>query len=696
MTRLSSSLFACIASVVGLSLSAHAQETSSPLDLADLSVEELTNLAVTTASRNPEQASRVAAALFVLTQDDIRRSGATTIPDALRLVPGVQVAQIDGNKWAVSARGFNSRVANRLLVLMDGRTLHSSTYGGVYWDTTDTMIEDIERIEVVRGPSGATWGSNAFHGVINIITKHASQTGDGLVSADAGIERPGALSARIGHAGDSADWRLFAKGFERDANRADDGIEGHDFWKQARIGGRADLAISEQDQLRFSFEGYTGESGANYYDNTRTLISTEHDQTAALIEETDGGFAMGSWTKQTRRGGRLDVNASVEYADRDAGVLNERKLAGEARLQHAAGRIDRHSLTWGMDLRRSEEFARPTYVLQYSPPKVFLDTASVFAQDEISLFDERGSVTVGAKIEQGDYSGTAVLPNLRVRYSLDDSTLLWAAISRGVRSPTRTEHDARFANFAQTVPPRTALNPLPLPLSFELWGDEQVDPERVTAFELGGRREWLDRLSVDVSTFYYQYRDLRGFRVLEPICVPSNQPLASNPSCLLSSTQVAIPLQFASLFDGHAYGGELALSYRPRANWHLSATYSLLRQHVPRNNVMTTDRAIDLNEFFYGFDPEHQLGVRSALTFAQHWEWDVFVRYIDELPSADVDAYTEVNTRLAWRPLPSLEFALTGNNLLNPQHREFRSDFTDLPPVDVERSVYLQLRWSFR
>jgi iron complex outermembrane receptor protein len=670
-------------------------QAGSDLDLADLSVEELTNLDVTTASRKPEKASQVAAALFVLTQDDMRRSGATTIPDALRLVPGVQVAQIDGNKWAVTARGFNSRIANRLLVLTDGRTLYTPAFGGVYWDTQDTMIEDIERIEVVRGPGGAVWGSNAFNGVINIITKHASQTGGGLVSADAGVERPGAVSVRIGDDAETLDWRVFAKGFERDANRSKAGVEGHDTWRQARVGGRADIALNSTDQLRFTFEGYTGESGTDYFDHFDSRAATSLVPiTTPILEDTEGAFASGNWFAHTLSGGHIDLSASIEYSNRVSDAVRERALSMEANFHHALAPVGHHSLTWGLDLRRTRDTAGTTRVVSFTPESASLDVDSMFAQDEIALSD-RLALTLGAKVEYNEYGGSSLLPNLRARYSVSDHSTVWGAVSRGVRAPTRNEHDSRFSNFTPALPANSALNPLPLPLTFELWGNEDISSERVTAFEAGWRQAWGELFSADLSSFYYRYRNLRGFEVLDPVCVPSLRPVYASPSCLLTSPTVLVPLQYASLYDTHAYGAELALGYRPRANWHLTGTYSRLHQSLPRQWVQLGSDLFDLNQYFYGFDPKHQVGLRSALTFAHRWEWDLFARYVDELPTPAIDSYIELNTRLAWRPSQALELALTGNNLLSSEHREFRSDFADIPTVDVERSVYLQLRWSF-
>jgi iron complex outermembrane receptor protein len=666
------------------------------LELADLSLEELTRLEVTTASRKPETASHVAAALFVLTQDDIRRSGATTIPDALRLVPGVQVAQIDGNKWAVTSRGFNSRVANRLLVLTDGRTLYTPAFGGVYWDTQDTMIEDIERIEVVRGPGGAVWGSNAFHGVINIITKHTSQTGGGMVSADAGVERPGAVSVRLGDDGETIDWRVFAKGFERDANRSDVGIEGHDTWRQARIGGRADIPLSETGQLRFTVEGYTGQSGTDYYDHFDPRSSTSLVPiTKPVMEETEGAFASGNWYAQTASGGHVDLSASVEYSNRVSDVVRERAVSTEMNFHHSLAPLGRHSLTWGLDLRHTSDTSAPTQTMSFNPRSKSLDVHSFFLQDEIRFLDDRLAITAGAKLESNEYGGSSVLPNLRARYLLSDRSTVWAAASRGVRAPSRTEHDARFADFAPALPANSPLNPLPLPLTFEIWGNDAIASERVTTFEAGWRQEWGELFSADLSSFYNRYRHLRSFDVLDPVCLPSLQSMDADPSCVLASTGITIPVQYSSLDGAHAYGAELALGLRARANWRLTGTYSRLQQSLPTRWVPFGPGMLDLNQYFYGFDPKHQIGMRSAVTFSHRWEWDVFVRYVDELPAAAIDSYYELNTRFAWRPLQAIELALTGNNLLRSEHREFRSDFADLPAVDVERSVYLQLRWSF-
>jgi iron complex outermembrane recepter protein len=414
-----------------------------------------------------------------------------------------------------------------------------------------------------------------------------------------------------------------------------------------------------------------------------------------VLEDTDGAFASSNWSAHTASGGHVDLSASIDYSNRVSEAVRERALSVEANLHHALAPFGRHSLTWGVDLRHTRDTARPTSVLSFRPQSTSLDVDSFFAQDEIAFFSNRLALTVGAKLEYNEYGGSSVLPNLRARYLLSDDSTLWAASSQGVRAPSRTERDSRFADFAPAIPANSAINPLPLPLSIEIWGNDSIGSERVTAFEAGWRRQWQEVFSADLSSFYYRYRNLRAFDVLDPVCLPSLESIYANPICLSASTGLALPLQYASLYDAHAYGAELALGFSPRANWRLTGTYSHLQQSLPRQWVQFGSDMIDLNQFFYGFDPKHQIGLRSALTFHRHWEWDVFARYIDELPASAVDSYVELNTRVAWRPSQALELALTGNNLLNTEHREFRSDFSDLPPVDVERSIYLQLRWSF-
>lgn len=669
------------------SQSIHAEQSADADTLADLSLEELANVKVSSVQKKTQRATDAAAAVFVITQDDIRRSGATSIPQALRLVPGLQVAQIDGNKWAISARGFNSRFANRLLVLMDGRTLYTLTFGGVFWDAHDTVIQDIERIEVIRGPGGAVWGSNAFNGVINIITKSADQTSGGLAAIDTGTHRPYGATLRYGDADGAMKWRAFAKAFSQTGNTNWLDEEANDDWRGARIGGRADWLLADGGALQLSAEAYRGKSGMDLWDYDAL------PQLATLREEDDyrGAFVAMEWSRAGERSGRFSVRGVADYADRESLVFDETRRTYDLELQHNLPAWRNHSVLWGVGVRYTADSTDRT-AIAVIPSSDSLTIANGFVQDEIALLDDALHVIVGGKIENSEFIGTQFMPNLRARYSIGADSVVWSAISRGIRSASRLERDVRVAD---TMPSFT-LVPGAAPYGVEIWGDPDFAPEKLTAYEVGVRHRFNDVLSVDVSGYYNRYADMRGIRRLPTVCTPSMTPVAANPLCIFTATKVVLPVQFTNMLTGDVWGGEIAMTWNPLRNWRLIGAYAYLEQRFDENVIdFGGGLFVDLGAYSAGLDAPNQWTLRSSVSLGKNWDWDLLLRHLDALPTAEVPAYTELNTRLAWRPLIDFELALVGENLLDKQHREFVSDFIDLSPVSIERSVHLQARWTF-
>jgi iron complex outermembrane recepter protein len=658
--------------------------------LADLSLEELTNLKVSSVNKKTQRASDVAAAVFVITQDDIRRSGASSIPQALRLVPGLQVAQIDGNKWAISARGFNSRFANRLLVLRDGRTLYTLTFGGVFWDAQETMIEDIERIEVIRGPGGAMWGANAFNGVINIITKSTAQTDGALTTAQIGTNQNLGASARVGNTDSNVKWRAFGKGFERQGNINWLEQDGNDDWREARVGGRVDITLANTDTLQFSSEAYQGRSGMEIW-NYATLPALT---TITAHDEYEGAFLTGEWSTATTRGGHLGVHALIDYTNRDSVIFDERRTTYDLELQHNLKPTKHNDIVWGMGLRHTNDSTHRT-VIAVIPASDALTIYSGFIQDEIALLDQALHVTLGGKVEHSDYIGTQLMPNLRLRYNASEQTVLWSALSRGIRSASRLERNVRVSDAIPSAPPFSALNPTPIPLGIEIWGDPEFAPEKLTAFEIGVRHQFSDSLAIDLATYYNDYAGMRGMRRLAPRCSPSMTPIESNPACMFTATKIIVPVQYTSLLSGNIVGAELTATWNPVRYWRLVASYAYLNQQFQENPIDFGVLQLDFSAYSAGLNATNQWSLRSSLSLGTHWDWDLFLRHVDALPAGEVAAYTELNTRIAWRPRIDFEIALVGENLLQNEHREFVSDFVDLAPVSIKRAAFLNARWSF-
>jgi len=666
---------------------AHSEQGADPGELADLTLEELTNIQVSSVQKKAQRATDAPAAVFVITQDDIRRSGATTIPQALRLVPGLQVAQMDGNKWAISARGFNSRFANRLLVLMDGRTLYTLTFGGVFWDAQDTAIQDIERIEVIRGPGGAVWGSNAFNGVINIITKNASQTDGVLASIDSGTHRPVGATFRYGNSDGAVKWRAFVKGFEESGNRSWLDEEANDDWRSLRVGGRADWELSAASSLQISAEAYDGTSGMDVWDYDALPSLT----TIAIEDDFKGAFATVEWAHAAEHAGRFAVRGVIDYTDRQSLVFDETRRTYDLELQHTLPEWRRNSALWGVSVRYTIDSTDRT-AIDVIPASDSVTILSGFVQDELALLNDALHLIVGSKVEHSDFIGTQFMPNVRARYSFASDTVLWGAISRGIRSASRLERDVRVS---ETLPSFTVV-PGAAPFGFEIWGDPDFAPEKLTAYEIGLRHQFGDAVSVDLTAYYNDYTDMRGVRRLPSVCAPSMTPTDTNPLCIFTATKVILPLQYTNLLSGDIRGAEITVTWNPLRNWRLVGSYAYLDQNFDSNIVdFGAGLSLDFAEFSAGLDAPHQWTLRSSLSLGKKWDWDLFVRHLDSLPAAEVPAYTELNSRIAWRPRIDFEVALVGENLLDKDHVEFVSDFIDLSPVSIERSVQLQARWTF-
>ncbi len=671
--------------------SAHAAKPAADAsdDLADLSLEELGNLPVSTVSKTTQRANDAAAAVFVITQDDIRRSGATSIPEALRLVPGLQVAQINSNSWAISARGFNSRFANRLLVLMDGRTLYTLTFGGVFWDAQDTMIEDIERIEVVRGPGSALWGANAFNGVINIITKDAAQTGGIIASGHIGTGGRSHLGARFGESDGPVKWRVFGKSFAQGSNTNYLGTEGNDDWRQSRIGGRADIDFDGGTALRISAEAYRGSSGSDIWNYSSPSLAT-----IAGRDEFSGAFGIVEWTATDDNLGRVAVRGVIDHTDRDSLIFDERRDTYDLEVQHNLPAIAQHHLMWGGSARHTADSTNRT-TIAVVPADAELNTFSGFLQDDIAFFGDALHATVGAKVEHSDYIGTQLMPNLRLRYNVDEETVLWGAVSQGIRSASRLERDVRVSDAIPPLPPFSPGNPTPAPLGLEIWGDPNFAPERLRAFELGLRHRFHDRFSIDLATYYNEYSDMRGVQLLPPVCLPSGVAIAGNPLCIFTASKIVVPMQFTNLLSMNTWGAELTATWSPARQWRLIASYAYLNQRSDPNPVDFGFFTLDFAQLSTGLNARNQWTLRSNVSVGTRWDWDVTLRHVDALPTSEAPAYTEANTRIAWRPSIGFELALVGQNLLHADHREFVSDFVDLSPVSIKRSALLQARWSF-
>lgn len=646
--------------------------TARPRQLMEMSLEDLLAIEVTSVAKKPQTLSEVAAAVYVITEEEIRRSGVTNIPEALRLAPGVQVARIDANKWAISIRGSNSRFANKLLVLIDGRSVYTPLFSGVFWDAQDTVLEDIERIEVIRGPGGTLWGANAVNGVINIITKGATDTQGGLAKAGVGTEERGFATLRYGGAlGDSAHYRVYGKYFNRDGGVELTGEEGADDWDQARAGFRLDWQASNRDLVTMQGDIYDGHSG----EQLQLASSTPPFRaTVANDQDLSGGNLLARWTRSRPEASSLSLQLYYDRTERDALLFSETRDTVDIDFQHRFSLFDVNDIVWGLGYRYTTDDAGSTALATFDPDARNDQLFSAFLQDEISIIPERLLLTLGSKFEHNDYTGFEIQPSARLLWSPVDDHVLWAAVTRAVRTPSRADRDTTINTLIQGV---LELPTLPLPVIARISGNKDFDSEKLLAYELGYRLQATDSLAVDIAAFYNDYDDLRGVQTRAPLCEPGGVSLANNPFCLFTAQSLVVPSTLVNTESAQNYGFEMAADWQSADWWRWKAYYAFLQDDGPPP-----------------LSPRHYVSVRSAIDLSRAVHTDLWLRYVDSVDDFDIDRYVTLDARLAWQARDNLELALVGQNLIEPEHQEFLSELGDVP-IAIERSGYVQLRWVF-
>jgi iron complex outermembrane recepter protein len=615
-------------------------DTVEPTELKSLSIEELMEIDVTSVSRRSEQVSQAAAAVTVITSEDIRRSGVTSLPEALRLANALHVARVDSRTWAISARGFNISTANKLLVLIDGRSVYTPLFSGVFWDVQDVLLEDVDRIEVIRGPGATLWGANAVNGVINIITKSARQTQGGLVNAGAGNEERGFGALQHGGTlGERTWYRAYGKHRSIDALALASGGSAEDPLRMTQGGFRVDGERSDRDSFTLQGDLYQGESGE--------LVRADTD--------VDGGNLLGRWTRRFSETSSLDLQIYWDRTHRRVPTqFEEHRDTWDMELQHrlpfGGGR---HDLVWGLGYRVSADDVESTPVLAWVPGERSLDLFTVFAQDEISLVPDRLRLTLGARLESHEIAGTEVQPTVRVAWTPNGSErqILWGAVSRAVRAPTRIDEDIRFLSGPVVV----------------LQGSSDFDFEKVVAYELGYRIQPRASTSVDFVSFYNVYDDLRS----------QERPTSGAP----------IPVTLGNNLNAETWGGELRINFQAAPWWRLYSSYNYFQKDLSLDPG-STDPTGGLSE---GNDPDSRFALRSYMDLPGRLELDAWLRYVDQLPQPRIPAYTELDLRLGWRATDRLELSLVGQNLLHDQHAEFWT----VVPKEVERSFYGKATWRF-
>jgi iron complex outermembrane receptor protein len=652
------------AAVFSLPLLANNSAASSSLDaLKQMSVEELMGVEVTSVSRREEPLRDAAAAIAVITQDALRRSGAETIPDALRMVPGIHVGQQTASSWAVGARGFSSVTSEKLLVLSDTRSIYTPLFSGVLWDVQDYLFEDIDRIEVIRGPGAALWGSNAVNGIINITTRSARDTHGTFLETGAGTFDRARIAARYGgETTDGVHYRVFGKYLDRDETQHV-APDTDDEWRLGHVGFRTDWAGSERDAFTVQGDAYSGDVGMLV---PAATIAGRDNPVGELNTRVSGGNVLARWRRSSGESSDLQVRAYYDYTRRDDPSYLDTLHTFDVDVQQRFAASDRHEILWGASYRLTSNRNRSGGIFAVDPEESEDQLLSGFIQDQMTLA-ESVQLTLGTKVEENDFSGFEWQPSIRLAWSPRADQTLWSAVSRAVRVPTRFERDIAI----EVTPPGD--NPV-----IRLLGNDDFEAERLTAYEVGYRRQLGANLSVDLAVFYKDYDRLASLELGTFSVGPDGR--------------LVVPIVNENLTSGRTRGAELQLEWSPAAYWHLTAVYTHL-------DMSLTPSGEDNNrgEWFEGSTPRGMAGLRSWLSLGERFEVDAQFRHqsrIRQMPVAfmgeGIDAYSELDVRVGWRASTHWELALVGQNLLHDQHAEFG-------PLaargELERSAYLKATW---
>jgi iron complex outermembrane recepter protein len=627
------------------------------------SLEDLASMQVTSVSRKEQRLRDTAAAVFVITQEDIRRSGARNIPEALRMVPGLHVARISSHQWAISARGFNGRFANKMLVLIDGRSVYSSVFSGVFWETQDTILEDIERIEVIRGPGATMWGANAVNGVISIITKNSRDTQGSLVSAGVGSEGQRSVQARHGGAlGRLGHYRVFGK-----ANRYESLHGENDSWTSRRGGMRADLFLGGSDTLRIQNDFY--ETNAN-----DTLIRPDlrppywrSSRQAALASGISG---LARWERDRGNGQAMSLEAYVDYAQRDeglgAGYTNQINIDAQRRFTRGL-----HEFTVGAGYRAIDERISRAGAMSFTPPTNRHNLFSTFVQDQIGSAEDPVNVTIGTKVEHNAFTGSEIQPRLQATVRLSDRSNGWLAFGRAVRTPSLYERSA--TSDLRTVPGQA------LPAVLRLVGSMVMKAETLVASEGGYRYQPTKNLAFDLAVFYNQYGNLR---TLEPV-LPVLQQNGGHQYLLAE-------VVLSNNMSGQSSGVEATAQYNVTSKWRVSGNLSWLRLDMALNPGSRDT----LSKIIEDRAPERKVEVRSYYDLGKSLELDTMLYHVSKIAGYQLPSYTRADVRLGWHWRSRVELSLQAENILDSRHIEFEPESFGYGRV-LGRTLGSKLTWRF-
>jgi iron complex outermembrane receptor protein len=646
---------------------ARQSDQENPKQLKQLSLEQLGNIEVTTASKEPEQVWRTAAAIYVLTREDIRRSGATNITEVLRLVPGVEVAQIDSSNWAVGIRGFGNNFSKSVLVLIDGRSVYTPLFAGVNWKLQNVMLEDVDRIEVIRGPGGTIWGTNAVNGVINIITKNSKDTRGTVVSVGGGSVDQGLGEFRQGgDLGRNATYRIYGMAFGHGPEFHSD----HDLfddWQLGQGGFRLDWDNQKRDTLTLQGDLYKGGVGQReniaYY-SPPASIKVDGPQ------DVSGGNILGRWRRKLEDGSDIQVQAYYDRTYRFGSQLGETRNTFDIDFIHHLNVLSRQDIIWGLGGRWSpSDFIQTVATVDFLPHHQSDNIYSLFVQDEVAIVENKLWATIGSKFEHNIYTGWEIQPGFRLLWTPSSGQSVWGAVTRAVRSPSRLDEDLRLTSLVTTSP---------LPEFIRIAGNPQFVSETLLGYEVGYRKLVTSRLYVDLSLFRNNYYDLTSFGSATFGFETSPPPL-----------RLVATVPWANGIEGNTEGVEVAPDWKVASWLELKASYSYFNMDLRNKPGSTETVTVGVDQ---GSSPRHQILIQSWFNLPKRFEFDPTYRFVSALAAQAVKSYSTMDVRLGWRFAERFELSLVGQNLFQPQHAEFGGDPGGL--VGIKRSGYAKITWK--
>jgi iron complex outermembrane receptor protein len=653
---------------------APAYAQTKPVDLGVSSLEDLMKMEISSANRKEQRAEDVPAAVFVITHDDIRRSGMTSVPDLLRLVPGVQVAQINSNKWAVSVRGFNGLYSNKLLVLIDGRSVYNPLFATAFWDTEDLMLEDVDRIEVIRGPGASVWGANAMNGVINILTKASADTTGGLVRTSAGTFDRAGLAVHYGGTFPTGAYRAFAQVSAFGDSIISPTVNAIDHWQRLTSGFRSDSTSGP--------EAFMVEGGFSVGQERPLWINLDPAALpqggSAGVSDTQVGHVLGRWTHKQPSGATLQLQSFVDLAHRRESIGEYSRQTVDLDAVFHSVVATRHDLVVGGGYRFIAESADGGIGYTFTPNRTSEQLVNAFVQDEIALAGRRIALTLGAKFERATDEAVTVQPTARVMWMLPDRQHLWAAISRALRTPSQVDEGVRV-DLPPMVPAATPGTPS-FPILVSAFGNPMLTNERLISMETGYRIDVGARVALDVSAFDNRYRNLI-----------TSEPSAPSLTFVGGVPMIAVSTQFQNLGAADTRGLEFAGHMTVTDAWHLVGAFSTFHL-TPHSDALSHDAMAATSD---GNAPSFQWRIHSALSLGPRTQTDFLLFHVGALGQLQIPSYTRADARVEWKLTSRVALAIQGQNLLSDSHLEFGGANTSIVTTRVPRSAGVRVMWSY-